>query len=341
MVNRLLRIVLFLAVATGLAGCFGGGGGNQFQNTVYDTYRRVANLDKNLQTSVTQLNETTAALLTRVDESDQQLRKVQGVLEENQAKLASLEKKLDSLTNIIYREQGRTLLPGAPAAGMPPAGPPPEVGVGGTYAPPVTPPGTPPVAAPSTAVSPTTPAPAPGPGPAAVTAPSPAAVTPPGQPTEQPPLEPIAVGPQPPTTAPAATTPPSTGSADTDYLAAQKGYARQDYQAALDQFGAFLQKYPLSMQAQNAQFWRAKSFQALERYEEAIAEYNQLRDSYPAGPGDNPANSKVPSAMHQQAVCHARLGQTERAIELFKQVVRDFPNSPAAVQATEDLKHIQ
>jgi len=305
-----------MAVAIGLAGCFGAGGGNQFQNTVYDTYRRVANLDKNLQSSVTQLNETTATLLTRVDESDQLLRNVQGVLEENQARLISLERKLDSLTNIIYREQGRTLLPGSPSAVMPPAGPPSEVGVGGGYGPAGAAPGSPPGMAPGAPVSPGAPAP---------------------QPQEQPPLEPIAVGPQ----APAATTPPSTGSPDTDYLAAQKSYARQDYQAALDQFGAFLQKYPLSMQAQNAQFWRAKSFQALERYEEAIAEYNRLRDSYPTGPSDNPANSKVPSAMHQQAVCHARLGQTERAIELFKQVIRDFPNSPAAVQATQDLQHIQ
>jgi len=328
MVNRLLRSTLILAVATGLAGCFGGGGGNQFENTVYDTYRRVASLDKNLQSSVTQLNETTATLLTRVDESDQQLRNVQGVLEENQAKLVSLEKKLDSLTNIIYREQGRSLLPGAPPAGMPPAGPPSEVGVGGTYGPAVAAPGvapsTPPGVTPAPATSPAAPATVPGPA---------------SQPQEQPPLEPVAVGPQAPATP--TTTPPSTGSADTDYLAAQKSYARQDYQAALDQFGAFLQKYPLSMQAQNAQFWRAKSFQALERYEEAIAEYNRLRDSYPTGPGDNPANSKVPSAMHQQAVCHARLGQTERAIELFKQVIRDFPNSPAAVQATEDLQHIK
>ena len=328
MVNRLLRSTLILAVATGLAGCFGGGGGNQFENTVYDTYRRVASLDKNLQSSVTQLNETTATLLTRVDESDQQLRNVQGVLEENQAKLVSLEKKLDSLTNIIYREQGRSLLPGAPPAGMPPAGPPSEVGVGGTYGPAVAAPGvapsTPPGVTPAPATSPAAPATVPGPA---------------SQPQEPPPLEPVAVGPQAPATA--TTTPPSTGSADTDYLAAQKSYARQDYQAALDQFGAFLQKYPLSMQAQNAQFWRAKSFQALERYEEAIAEYNRLRDSYPTGPGDNPANSKVPSAMHQQAVCHARLGQTERAIELFKQVIRDFPNSPAAVQATEDLQHIK
>ena len=333
MVNRLLLTVFVVGIAAGLAGCFGAGGGNQFENTVYDTYRRVSNLDKNLQSSVTQLNQTTATLLTRVDESDQQLQKVQGVLEENRAKLTSLEKKLDSLTNIIYREQGRTLLPSTPSMGAPPAGPPSEVGAGAPLGPagaaPATAPGTPP----GTPVSPA--ATAPAPGPVAGTAPG----TAPGQPPEQPPLEPVAVGPQP--NAPAATTPPSTGSADDDYLAAQKSYARQDYQAALDQFGAFLQKYPLSPQAQNAQFWRAKSFQALEKYEDAIAEYNKLRDSYPTAPGDNPANSKVPSAMHQQAVCHARLGQTERAIDLFKQVLRDFPNSPAAVQATEDLQHIK
>ena len=322
--NRLILIVCATAVAAALAGCVGTGGGSQFQNTVYDTYRRVANLDKNLQSSVTQLSDTTATLLARVDESDQQLQNVQGLLDENGNRLTSLEKKLDSLTNTIYREQGRTLLPGGPpAAGHTAAPPLSEVGVGGT-------PGIAPETAPGATAAPVPPvetAPVAGPGPAADAAPAP------------PPLEPVAVGPQ--ATAAAPAVPPSSGSPEEDYLAAQKCYARQDYQAALDQFGAFLQKYPLSSQAQNAEFWRGKSFQALERYEEAIAEYNKLRDAYPVAAGESAASTKVPSAMHQQAVCHARLGQTERAIELFKQVVRDFPNSPAAVQATEDLQHIQ
>lgn len=331
MLNRILLSVLTLALISLVSGCAGTGGGNQFQNTIYDTHNRVARLDKNLDSSVTQLNDTTATLLTRVDESDQQLQNVQGMLEQNQSKLASLEKKLDSLTNIIYRQQGRTLLPG----GQSPALPLTEVEVGndaygvtpGTATQNAT---TPPAAATPEPAAPSTAAPAP----ARAAAPA----QPEWQPPEQPMLDPVEVAPQ---AAAAAPPPPSTGSPDADYLDAQKSYARQDYEAALQKFGAFLQRYPLSPQAQNAQFWRAKSFQALERYEEAIAEYNRLRDAYPAAPGENPLNSKVPSAMHQQAVCHARLGQTERAIELFKQVIRDFPNSPAAAQATSDLQRLQ
>jgi len=339
MLNRILLSVLSLALAGLMAGC-AATGGNQFQNTVYDTHNRVARLDKNLQSSVTRLNETTATLLTRVDESDQQLENVQGMLDQNQTRLASLEKKLDSLTNIIYRQQGRTLLPG----GQSPAQPLTEVEVGNdAYG--VTPGAGSSQYGAQQQQAPAPAAPAPGAAPAtspptAAVAPSPGAapVQPEWQPPEQPALDPVEVAPQP---AAAAPPPPSSGSPDADYLDAQKSYARQDYEGALQKFGAFLQRYPLSAQAQNAQFWRAKSFQALERYEEAIAEYNRLRDAYPAAPGENALNSKVPSAMHQQAVCHARLGQTERAIELFKQVIRDFPNSPAAAQATSDLQRLQ
>lgn len=316
MVTRFVMSVSLAALLALLSGCVGTGGGNQFQNTVYDTHRRVANLDKNLQASVTQLNETTSGLVSRLDESDQQMRGVQGALQENQAKLNGLEQKLDALTNTIYRDQGRTLLPGAPSAGMLPA------------------PSAAPVAS-VPAVAAVAPDAAQGVAPGA----APGAVA--GLPAEQPPLEPVPVVAPPPVEPAAADAAATTGSQDTDYQQAQKSYARQDYAAALDQFGAFLQRYPLSQNAQNAQFWRAKSFQAVERYEDAIGEYNKLRDAYPVSAGANAANSKVPYAMHQQAVCHARLGQTERAIDLLQQVIRDFPTSPAADQAKSDLKRLQ
>lgn len=107
---------LFLAMLTVLplaAGC-ATGGGNQVQNAVYDTHRRVANLEKNMQGSVQQLNETAAGLLARVDANDQALRGVAGALEENRAKLDIFEKKLDALIR-TYRQQ-RAPLPVSGAA---------------------------------------------------------------------------------------------------------------------------------------------------------------------------------------------------------------------------------
>lgn len=110
--------------------------------------------------------------------------------------------------------------------------------------------------------------------------------------------------------------------------------AKQNYPAALEQFNAYLQRYPDTENASNAQFWKAKALQGLGQYDTAIVEFEKVRQAYPNC-------HKVPYALHQQAVCHGRLGQTERAMELFQAVIKDFPITPVADQAKTDLKKLQ
>ncbi len=100
-----------LAVAPLLSGC--ATGGSNLQNTVVATNRHVQNLERNLQGSVQQLNETAAGLLARVDANDQALRSVAGRLEENQARLDALEQRLDSLIR-TYSRQRALAAPGSP-----------------------------------------------------------------------------------------------------------------------------------------------------------------------------------------------------------------------------------
>ena len=109
-----LRLGIYVLTAMPLVvGC--ATGGNQLQNTVYSTHRHVANLEQNLQGSVQQLNQTAAGLLARVDANDQALRSVAGSLEENRAKLDTLEQRLDALIRTYSRQQQRGLnAPGSP-----------------------------------------------------------------------------------------------------------------------------------------------------------------------------------------------------------------------------------
>ena len=108
---RLGIYVCLLAAMPLMAGC--ATGGNQVQNTVYQTYRHVANLEQNLQGSVQQLNQTAAGLLARVGANEQALRSVAGRLEENRAKLASIEQRLDALAR-TYSRQRPLPAPGSP-----------------------------------------------------------------------------------------------------------------------------------------------------------------------------------------------------------------------------------
>ena len=110
--KRRLGIYILMAIPL-VAGC--ATGGNQIQNAVYSTHRHVANLEQNLQGSVQQLNQTAAGLLARVDANDQALRSVAGKLEENRAKLDTLEQRLDALIRTYSRQQQRPLnAPGSP-----------------------------------------------------------------------------------------------------------------------------------------------------------------------------------------------------------------------------------
>jgi tol-pal system protein YbgF len=267
------------------------------QNAVYDTHRRVANLDKNLEGSVNKLNENTAELVARLDTTDQQIRALQSTVEENSAKLDGLEKKVESLANRLYRSFGLSQAPGAPAL----------------------------------------------PGPSGVDRDKqePTRVLPePGRPrTEEPlavaPLAPVTAAPAAPSTPPAApAVPPAGSSPEADYQQGQKSYASENYAAALDQFGLFLQRYPNSENCPNAQFWKGKSLQNLDRFEEAISEFEKLRSTYPT-------SVRVPYAMLYEALCQVRLGQTVRAADLLQQVVKDFPMTPAADQAKSELKKLQ
>ncbi|HEO71640.1 MAG TPA: hypothetical protein ENN80_10285, partial [Candidatus Hydrogenedentes bacterium] len=95
---RRIGIVAAVAgVAVVMSGCSTTGGGSQLENTVYDTHRRMVKLDTGLEGSVTKLNETTAELIARVNQSDQQVRTLQGIAEENQVKIDRLQQTLDNL----------------------------------------------------------------------------------------------------------------------------------------------------------------------------------------------------------------------------------------------------
>lgn len=292
-----------LTLAAVLAGCTATGGSSQFQNTVYDIHRRVVKLDNDMQGSITRLNETSAELSARVGESDQETRRLRTIAEENQARLDSIQRQLNDLINRLYRDSGMTTAPGG--------------------------------AAPRDTV--TIEPPAPGPRSEAQ----------PAAPQRTEPREDLASAPAaqvidvPGVSAPSPqveTAPPAAGGmsedAETAYRRAQRSYANEDYATARAQFDEFLQRYPGSDQAANAQFWKAKCYMNLQQYRESITEFERLR-------ANHANHSKAPFAMHNQAVAHSRLGQTQEAIRLLEAVIANYPTTAAAEQARSDVQRLR
>ncbi len=128
----------------------------------------------------------------------------------------------------------------------------------------------------------------------------------------------------------------TTSNALTEYNKAQQAFLSDDYEQAITLYDAFLQRYPNAESAANAQFWKAESYRKLGQYETAIAEFEKVRSNYPG-----PDNLKAAPSIERQAECHIALGQTQRAVDLWNQLVEDYPLSEVTDQARARLRQVR
>lgn len=284
-------------------GCASAGpSSDDLRSTVFATHRIVQNLDTSLSGTVSKLSDTTASLTTRLDSTDQELRQLSGMAQENQRKIDRLQASVDSLTATLYRHFN--LSPPQPIA-APTTFPPPGASPTGV------------VVEPPTVT---------GPRPTA-TAPGPTTVLPPLDSTGAPTVTT-------PTPAPSAVPQAASANEMEAYRSAQALYARDDFAGALKQYTDYLKQFPNSANTANASFWKAQCSLRLNDYPQAILGFEEMRAKYPT-------SDKVPTAMHNQAVAYSRLGQNQRAIELFQQQIREYPDHPATEGAREKLRQLQ
>lgn len=97
----MIRITPAMFLLLLVAGCTTAAGGSG--DTGYATYRLVQDMDANVRSTLEQINQTTAEISVRVDESERALRELKSVAQENQVRLDRLQASLDSLTTTLYR----------------------------------------------------------------------------------------------------------------------------------------------------------------------------------------------------------------------------------------------
>ncbi|MEW6378849.1 MAG: tol-pal system protein YbgF [bacterium] len=117
------------------------------------------------------------------------------------------------------------------------------------------------------------------------------------------------------------------------YEEAHQAFVQQDWPAAQSKFLAFLDHFPKSKLADNAQFWIAESFFNQKNYEKAILEYEKVIQNYPKG-------DKLTAALLKQALSFHAIGRIKEAKILLKQVIKKAPDSEQARIAEKKLKSI-
>ena len=116
-----------------------------------------------------------------------------------------------------------------------------------------------------------------------------------------------------------------------DYETALNQFKAAKYKEAAAGFGAFVQKYPDSSLAPNAQYWLGNAWYAQRDCKKAIDAQSVVTSRY----ADSP---KAADAWIAIATCQLDMGKAAEAKKALETVVAKYPNTPAADTARERLK---
>ena len=106
-----------------------------------------------------------------------------------------------------------------------------------------------------------------------------------------------------------------------------------NYDAAADQFEAFLETYADADLAANARYWLGESYYVQRDFETALAEFQQVLD-------EHPDSNKRPDAMLKIGYVRLEQGERDRAEEALEAVVEEHPDTTAANLAQQRLDQL-
>ena len=116
-----------------------------------------------------------------------------------------------------------------------------------------------------------------------------------------------------------------------EYESALNQFKAAKYKDAAAGFGAFVQKYPDSQLAPNAQYWLGNAWYAQRDCKRAIEAQSVVTTKY----ADSP---KAPDAWLAMATCQQEMGNPTGARRSLESLLAKYPSAPAAEAARERLK---
>ncbi len=116
-----------------------------------------------------------------------------------------------------------------------------------------------------------------------------------------------------------------------DYEGALNQFKAAKYKEAAIAFAAFVQKYPDSSLAPNAQYWLGNAWYAQRDCKRAIEAQSIVTTKYPD-------SAKAPDAWLAIATCQQELGNPTGVKRSLETVIAKYPNTPAAESAQQRLK---
>ncbi len=121
------------------------------------------------------------------------------------------------------------------------------------------------------------------------------------------------------------------GNAEQLFAAAYSDYSRGNYELALSEFRQYVEIYPGSELADNAQFWIGEIFSAQRKLPEAAAEFEKVK-------AVNAAGDKASLALYKRGLILLEIGSKEAAVAQLLDIMNDYPKSSEADLARQQLE---
>jgi len=121
------------------------------------------------------------------------------------------------------------------------------------------------------------------------------------------------------------------GNPDQLFAAAYGDYSRGNYDLAISEFRQYVETYPSSEMADNAQYWIGECYYSKKLLNEAIAEFDKVSLLFPKG-------DKVPGARFKKGVTLIEQGQLDAGRAELTALIKLFPRSSEAVLARQQLE---
>lgn len=118
------------------------------------------------------------------------------------------------------------------------------------------------------------------------------------------------------------------------YDSAYRDYVKGQYALAQQGFSQYVQTFPESDLADNAQYWIGECNYSQKKYEEAIQIFQLVVTQYPDG-------EKAPGALLKMSYAQLALGKTQLAKENLERLLKRFPQSNEAGLARARLQELK
>lgn len=120
------------------------------------------------------------------------------------------------------------------------------------------------------------------------------------------------------------------GNAEMLFAAAYSDYSRGNYDLALSEFRQYVETYPGSELADNAQYWIGEILYAQKKLPEAEREFEKVRALSPNG-------DKAAPALYKRGLVLLEMARKEEAVVQFLSVFRDYPKTKEGELAYQKL----